>query len=155
MSNGTDAEWALIKYPDADRDVFSEHVDPEDFPAAVTFDAWLDYTTSRWTGQATTAVATFNAAGELVALPGWSVRKQATGLTMPPGYKGPPGVTAVMQLGPERSGGWYLVRPSAAGAEAFPVVASEGGMADSIDGVLAYASSTYVLGEQGMVRPTP
>ena len=156
VSNGTDAEWALIKDPDADRDVFSEHVDPENLPAAVTFDVWLDYATSRWTGKATTVVAEFDGAGKLAALPGWSIRQQATGLTMPAGYQGPPGVTAIMQLGREGSGGgWYLVRPSATGAEAFPVLAREGGMDNSIDGVLAYASSEYVRDQQGMVRPAP
>ncbi len=152
VSDGTEVEWALIEYPDANGDAFAEHTGPRDFPG-VAFDDWLDYAKSRWTGEGTTAVVRFNQAGELVAQPGWSISQQATGLTMPAGYRGPADVTAVVQvLGPKRSGGWYLVRHTPTGAEAFPVVAWDGGMEGSIEGVLEYASSSYVLSEQGFLR---
>lgn len=167
VSDGTNAAWALIKYPDGDRDVSSEHVDPANLPAGVTFDAWLNFASSRWTGDATTVVAKFNDSGDLVAMPGWSILQQATNLTMPSRYRGPPGVTAVMQLQQdlvnvykvecdecaEHAFGWYLVRRTPQGADAFPVLDPNGDMTNSVEGVLAYAATGYKLNEQGMVRP--
>lgn len=151
VTRGDDTEWALIKYPDANGDVFAEHTGPQDFPG-VTFDHWLDYAVSRWTGEGTNALVKFTSSGKLVARSGWTIDQQATGLSMPPGYRGPAGVTAVMQLDLDRSSGWYLVRPTAAGAEAFPVLAANGGMVGSIDGVLEYVGSNYVASEQGFLR---
>jgi hypothetical protein len=148
VTNGVDSQWALIKYPEPDGDVFLENVDPKDFPE-VTFESWLDYARSKWLGTSTMELVTFNARGQLDGKHGWDIRRQAPVPAMPKGYKGPDGVTTVVQL--EQTSDWYLVRPTARGPEAFPLLTPPDG---GVEAALSTAAR-YVPGEQAWVEATP
>ncbi len=160
VSNGTDAEWALLKQPgpEGGGGALAEHVDPSTLPSDLTFESWLDGARAHWLGTPATSLVRYDSDGNLQALPGWTVLQQAANVNLPVGYRGPQGVSAVMEL----DGGdirWYLVRPvtstnaSLGAAEAFPLLGPD---FNSPADALAFASSpSYDINAQSLVAPQP
>ncbi|WP_245734664.1 hypothetical protein [Nocardioides exalbidus] len=136
VTDGADTDWALLKEPGADGSLFAQHADPADLRGDLTFGAWVSYVASRWQGTPATLLVAYTRGGDLEALPGWAIRQQATGLTMPAGYRGPTGVDAVVQLDDDART-WYLVQRAGGMALAFPLFGRFG----SVEDVLAHVSS--------------
>ncbi|SEB99593.1 hypothetical protein SAMN04489844_1472 [Nocardioides exalbidus] len=154
VSNSDRTEWAVLKKPGGPGGgSLHEHVNPANLSSALTFDAWVRYEASRFLGTPATNLVRFGADGDLRPLPGWSIEQQANDVTLPAGYRGPSGVTAVISLD-DAPGVWFLVRPAAGGsegqAEAFPVI----GAGTSIASVLTHtASAAYDPDRQGLLAP--